>query len=246
MKNFNIITIFPDLIEYFSKTGFIKGASLKKLITINNINLRNYSEDKNLKVDDKTYGGGPGMVLQYQPIQKAISSIKNKGHIIYLSPQGKVLTQSKLHKLSNYNNLTLLCGRYEGIDERIFDDFIDEEISIGNYVVSGGEVSAMVLLEGIIRLLPGAIDDLESIKNDSFQNGLLDHPHYTRPDIINGKKIPEVLISGNHQEIEKWRRKNSLGVTWKKRPELLKNVKLSEEDDKLLKEYIAEHEANEN
>ena len=246
MKNFNIITIFPDLIEYFSKTGFIKRASLKKLITINNINLRNYSEDKNLKVDDKTYGGGPGMVLQYQPIQKAISSIKNKGHIIYLSPQGKVLTQSKLHKLSNYNNLTLLCGRYEGIDERIFDDFIDEEISIGNYVVSGGEVSAMVLLEGIIRLLPGAIDDLESIKNDSFQNGLLDHPHYTRPDIINGKKIPEVLISGNHQEIEKWRRKNSLGVTWKKRPELLKNVKLSEEDDKLLKEYIAEHEANEN
>ncbi len=246
MKNFNIITIFPDLIEYFSKTGFIKRASLKKLITINNINLRNYSEDKNLKVDDKTYGGGPGMVLQYQPIQKAISSINNKGHIIYLSPQGKVLTQSKLHKLSNYNNLTLLCGRYEGIDERIFDDFIDEEISIGNYVVSGGEVSAMVLLEGIIRLLPGAIDDLESIKNDSFQNGLLDHPHYTRPDIINGKKIPEVLISGNHQEIEKWRRKNSLGVTWKKRPELLKNVKLSEEDDKLLKEYIAEHEANEN
>tara|TARA_B100001996_G_scaffold377179_1_gene359420 strand:- start:2785 stop:3525 length:741 start_codon:yes stop_codon:yes gene_type:complete len=246
MKNFNIITIFPDLIEYFSKTGFIKRASLKKLITINNINLRNYSEDKNLKVDDKTYGGGPGMVLQYQPIQKAISSIKNKGHIIYLSPQGKVLTQSKLHKLSNYNNLTLLCGRYEGIDERVFDDFIDEEISIGNYVVSGGEVSAMVLLEGIIRLLPGAIDDLESIKNDSFQNGLLDHPHYTRPDIINGKKIPEVLISGNHQEIEKWRRKNSLGVTWKKRPELLKNVKLSEEDDKLLKEYIAEHEANEN
>jgi len=246
MKNFNIITIFPDLIEYFSKTGFIKRASLKKLITINNINLRNYSEDKNLKVDDKTYGGGPGMVLQYQPIQKAISSINNKGHIIYLSPQGKVLTQSKLHKLSNYNNLTLLCGRYEGIDERVFDDFIDEEISIGNYVVSGGEVSAMVLLEGIIRLLPGAIDDLESIKNDSFQNGLLDHPHYTRPDIINGKKIPEVLISGNHQEIEKWRRKNSLGVTWKKRPELLKNVKLSEEDDKLLKEYIAEHEANEN
>jgi tRNA (guanine37-N1)-methyltransferase len=186
------------------------------------------------------------MVLQYQPVQKAISSLRNKGRVVYLSPQGKVLTQSKLHELSNYDDLTLLCGRYEGIDERIFDDLIDEEVSIGNYVISGGEVPAMVLLEGIIRLLPGAVDDSESIKRDSFQNGLLDYPHYTRPDIIDGKKTPEVLIRGNHQEIEKWRKKNSLGATWGKRRELLKNVKLSEEDDKLLKEYIAEHEGNEN
>ena len=245
MKHFNIITIFPDLIESFAKTGFIKRASLKKLITINNMNLRDYSEDKSLKVDDKVYGGGPGMVLQYQPVQKAISSLRNKGRVVYLSPQGKVLTQSKLNELSNYDDLTLLCGRYEGIDERIFDDLIDEEVSIGNYVISGGEVPAMVLLEGITRLLPGAVDDSESIKRDSFQNGLLDYPHYTRPDIIDGKKTPEVLISGNHQEIEKWRKKNSLGATWEKRRELLKNVKLSEEDDKLLKEYIAEHEGNE-
>jgi len=246
MKRFNIITIFPELIESFTKTGFIKRAILKKLITINYINLRNYSEDKNLKVDDKAYGGGPGMVLQYQPIQKAISSLSNKGRVIYLSPQGKVLTQPKLHTLSNYDDLTLLCGRYEGIDERIFNSFIDEEISIGDYVISGGEVPAMVLLEGIIRVLPGTVDDSESIKRDSFQNGLLDYPHYTRPDVIDGKQTPEVLISGNHQEIEKWRKKNSLGATWKKRPELLKNVKLSKEDDKLLKEYIAEHEGNEN
>ena len=246
MKNFNIITIFPDLIKSFTKTGFIKRAILKKLITINNINLREYSEDKNSKVDDKAYGGGPGMVLQYQPVQKAISKLNNKGHVVYLSPQGQVLTQSKLNKLSSYDNLTFLCGRYEGIDERIINSFIDEEVSIGDYVISGGEVSAMVLLEGIIRLLPGVVDDSESIKQDSFQNGLLDYPHYTRPDIIDGKKTPEVLVSGNHQEIEKWRKKNSLGATWKKRPELLKNVKLSKEDDKLLKEYIAEHESNEN
>ena len=246
MKNFNIITIFPDLIKSFTKVGFIKRAILKKLITINNINLREYSEDKNSKVDDKAYGGGPGMVLQYQPVQKAISKLNNKGHVVYLSPQGQVLTQSKLNKLSSYDNLTFLCGRYEGIDERIINSFIDEEVSIGDYVISGGEVSAMVLLEGIIRLLPGVVDDSESIKQDSFQNGLLDYPHYTRPDIIDGKKTPEVLVSGNHQEIEKWRKKNSLGVTWKKRPELLKNVKLSKEDDKLLKEYIAEHESNEN
>ena len=181
------------------------------------------------------------MVLQYAPIKNGIDSINNPGHIISLSPQGSLLTQSKLNELSKMNDLTFICGRYEGLDQRIIDNLVDEEVSIGDYVISGGESACMVLIEGITRLLPGSVDDYESIEQDSFQNGILDYPHYTRPDDIDGFKIPPVLLSGNHDLIEKWRRKHALGATWLKRPDLLKNVKLSKEDDKLLKEYIAEY-----
>jgi tRNA (guanine37-N1)-methyltransferase len=162
-----------------------------------------------------------------------------------LSPQGKPLTQQKLKNLSLKDNLTILCGRYEGVDQRVIDNLVDEEVSIGDYVISGGESASMVLIEGIARLIPGVVDDIESIKQDSFQAGVLDHPHYTKPENIKGMAIPDVLISGNHQKIEIWRRKHALGATWLKRPELLKNVKLSKEDDKLLKEYILEHKQNE-
>ena len=185
------------------------------------------------------------MVLQYPPIKSAIHNLKDRGHIVYLSPQGQVLTQEKLNSLSSFNQITFLCGRYEGIDQRVLDELVDEEISLGDYVISGGEIGCMAIIEGITRLIPGAIDDLESVKQDSFQNGILDHPHYTRPDNIDGKKVPEVLSSGDHGRIAKWRKKQALGVTWTKRPELLKNVKLSKEDDKLLKEYIAEFKENE-
>ena len=162
-----------------------------------------------------------------------------------MSPQGKPLTQQKLKNLSLEDNLTILCGRYEGVDQRVIDNLVDEEVSIGDYVISGGESACMVLMEGITRLIPGVVDDIESIKQDSFQAGILDHPHYTKPENIEGMAIPDVLASGNHQKIEIWRRKHALGATWLKRPELLKNVKLSKEDDKLLKEYILEHEQNE-
>jgi len=242
--NYNIITIFPDLIDSFSDTGFIKRSVKNNIININIINLRDYSANKHKKVDDKTYGGGPGMVMQYQPIYDAIKNIKDSGPIIYLSPQGEPLTQAKLKKLASKENLTLLCGRYEGVDQRAVDDLVDEEISLGDYVISGGESASMVLLEGITRLIPGTVDDEESINQDSFQAGILDHPHYTKPEKINGMKIPDVLISGNHEKIEIWRRKQALGLTWRKRPELLKNVKLSKEDDKLLKEYILENKEN--
>ena len=242
--NYNIITIFPNLINSFSDTGFIKRSIKNDIININIINLREYSANKHKRVDDKTYGGGPGMVMQYKPIYDAIKNIKDSGLIIYLSPQGEPLTQVKLKKLASEENLTILCGRYEGIDQRVVDDLVDEEISLGDYVISGGESASMVLLEGITRLIPGVVDDEESIKQDSFQSGILDHPHYTKPEEINGMKIPDVLISGNHEKIEIWRRKQALGLTWRKRPELLKNVKLSKEDDKLLKEYILENKEN--
>ena len=241
---FNIITIFPDLINSFSDIAFIHRAITKKLIDIQSINLRNFSEDKHNRVDDKVYGGGPGMVLKYEPIKKAILSLKNKGKVIYLTPQGKPLNQKRLKSLADLDNLTFLCGRYEGIDERIIKEFVDEEISLGDYVISGGEIASMVIIEGITRLLPGVVDDYESINQDSFQKGILDFPHYTRPDNIDNHTIPEVLLSGNHTEIKKWRRKQSLGATWHKRPELLKKVKLSEEDDRLLKEYISEFKEN--
>ena len=244
MMNYNIITIFPDLIEAFSDTGFIKRSVKNNIISINIINLREYSANKHKRIDDKTYGGGPGMVMQYQPISDAIENIKDSGPIIYLSPQGEPLTQAKLKKLAFEESITLLCGRYEGIDQRVIDDLVDEEISLGDYVISGGESASMVLLEGITRLIPGTVDDEESINQDSFQAGILDHPHYTKPEEINGMKIPDVLTSGNHEKVEIWRRKQALGLTWLKRPELLKNVKLSKEDDKLLKEYILENKEN--
>ena len=239
--NYNILTIFPGLIDTFSKTGFIKKSLNKGIINLNLVNIRNYSDDIHHRVDDKVYGGGPGMILKYPPIEKAIRDIKDKGHILYLSPQGKILNQKKLQELSNYKDLTFICGRYEGVDQRVIDELVDEEISIGDYVVSGGEIPCMAVMEGITRLLPGAVDDFESVKQDSFQDGILDYPHYTRPEEANGHKIPDVLSSGNHENIDKWRKKQALGATWLKRRELLKNVKLSEEDDKLLKEYIAEY-----
>ncbi len=243
--NYNIITIFPELVNMFAKTGFIKRAIEKDYIDMNIIDLRSYSSNKHNRIDDKSYGGGPGMVMQYEPINSSIKDIENKGSVLYLSPQGKPLTQQKLKNLSLEDNLTILCGRYEGVDQRVIDNLVDEEVSIGDYVISGGESASMVLMEGITRLIPGVVDDIESIKQDSFQAGILDHPHYTKPENIKGMAIPDVLVSGNHQKIEIWRRKHALGATWLKRPELLKNVKLSKEDDKLLKEYILEHKQNE-
>ena len=199
---YNIITIFPELINAFANVGFIKHSVKKNIISINSIDLRKYTDNKHNRVDDKSYGGGPGMVLQYEPIAKSIKEIKDSGPVIYLSPQGETLTQSKLKTLSLKNNLTILCGRYEGVDQRILDKFVDEELSLGDYVISGGETASMVLVEGISRLIPGVVEDIESIKRDSFQNGILDYPHFTKPEEIDHMKKPDILISGNHEKIE--------------------------------------------
>ena len=246
MRTFNFITIFPDLINNFLKYGLVSRAIEKKIIEINTIYLRDFSDDSNLRIDDKSYGGGPGMVMRYKPVEDALKSIKRKSYVIYLSPQGSKLNQYKISELTKVKNLTFLCGRYEGYDQRVADDLVDEQISLGDYVISGGELPSLILLEGITRLLPNVANDIDSILNDSFTDNLLDYPHYTRPESINGHEVPDVLLSGNHNEIAKWRRKQSLGITWKNRPDLLKNVKLSIEDDKLLKEYINESKENEN
>ena len=246
MRTFNFITIFPDLINNFLKYGLVNRAIEKKIIEINTIYLRDFSDDSNLRIDDKSYGGGPGMVMRYKPVEDALKSITRKSYVIYLSPHGSKLDQHKISELTKAQNLTFLCGRYEGYDQRVVDDLVDEQISLGDYVISGGELPSLILLEGITRLLPNVANDLDSILNDSFTDNLLDYPHYTRPESINGHEVPDVLLSGNHNEIAKWRRKQSLGITWKNRPDLLKNVKLSIEDDKLLKEYINESKKNEN
>ena len=246
MRTFNFITIFPDLINNFLKYGLVNRAIERKIIEINTIYLRDFSDDSNLRIDDKSYGGGPGMVMRYKPVEDALKSITRKSYVIYLSPHGSKLDQHKISELTKAQNLTFLCGRYEGYDQRVVDDLVDEQISLGDYVISGGELPSLILLEGITRLLPNVANDLDSILNDSFTDNLLDYPHYTRPELINGHEVPDVLLSGNHNEIAKWRRKQSLGITWKNRPDLLKNVKLSIEDDKLLKEYINESKENDN
>lgn len=246
MKIFNVITIFPELIQNFLQYGLVNRAIKKNLVEINTINLRDFSDDPNLRVDDKSYGGGPGMVMKYMPVYSALDSIKKTSYRICLSPHGNKLDQDKISDLTRMDNITFLCGRYEGYDQRVIEDLIDEQISIGDYVISGGELPALILIEGITRLVPNVANDIDSIVNDSFTENLLDYPHYTRPESIKGNKVPDVLLSGDHVEISKWRRKQSLGITWKIRPDLLKNVKLSIEDDKLLKEYIIEIKKNEN
>ena len=245
MNQFNIITIYPNFFESFCKYGLIKKAIEKKVISINSIDLRLYTNDKHQRVDLKTYGGGPGMVIQYQPVRDCLD-VNKIGKCYLLSPQGKTLSQKKLIDISKEEAVTFLCGRYEGLDQRIIDNLIDEEISVGDYVLSGGEIPAATIIEGVTRLLPGVADDIGSIINDSFYNGILDHPHYTKPELIDNKSVPEVLLSGNHQDIATWRRRQALGVTFLKRPELLKNVKLTEEDDRLLQEFIADTKKDDN
>ncbi len=243
MKLFNLLTVYPKFFESFKNYGLIKKGLDRNLIAVNIIDIRDFTSDKHKRVDFRPIGGGPGMIIQYEPVREALNQI-SRTKIILLSPQGKPLTQSKLIQLSAENNITFICGRYEGVDERIIENLIDEEISIGDYVLSGGEMPASIIVEGITRLIPGVAENIESIENDSFNNNLLDYPHYTKPNKIDGMAVPDILLSGNHQEIRRWRRKQSLGMTYLKRPDLLKNVYLSKEDDRLLQEFIAEHKVN--
>ena len=242
MNIYNILTVYPEFFDSFNNHGLVKKGLNNKLIDINIYNLRDYTDDKHKRVDFKTYGGGPGMVLQYQPVKNALEAI-NSGKCYFLSPQGNILSQKKLDDMSKEKNITLLCGRYEGVDQRIIDNLVDEEISIGNYVLSGGELPAACIIEGITRLIPGIAENIESINNDSFSDQILDYPHYTKPESVDKLNVPKVLLSGDHREIELWRRKQSLGFTMLKRPELLKNVNLSKEDDRLLQEFISEKKA---
>ena len=232
---FSVLTLFPEMFDCL-KQSIIGKAEEKNLININVINMRDFSKDKHKKVDDTPYGGGAGMVIKPDIVYDSFKSIKdNKAKVIYLSPQGKKLKQEEVERLSKEEHLILLCGHYEGIDQRVLDEIVNEEISIGDYVLTGGELPAMVLIDSVSRYIEGVLDE-ESIKEESFSNNMLEYPQYTRPEIFLNQKVPEVLLSGHHENIRKWRRKESLKNTYKKRPELLKNIELSKEDIKILNE----------
>ena len=226
---FDILTLFPEMFEPI-KTSIIGKATEKGIIDINLINIRDFSEDKHNKVDDTPYGGGAGMVMKPDVVYSAYNSIKAEdAKVIYMSPQGKKLNQKKVEELSKENHLIILCGHYEGIDQRVLDKIVDEEISIGDYVLTGGEIPAMVLIDSVSRYIDGVISN-ESVSEESFSNGLLEYPQYTRPEVFMGEKVPEVLLSGHHENINKWRRQESLKNTLKKRPELLDDIELTEKE----------------
>ena len=218
---FDVLTLFPEMFEILNQS-IIGKAIEKKLIDINLINIRDFSKDKHKKVDDTPYGGGAGMVMKPDVVYDAYKSINDKNaKVIYMSPQGKELNQKKVEELSKESHLIILCGHYEGIDQRVLDKIVDEEISIGDYVLTGGEIPAMVLIDSVSRYVKGVLKE-DSIKEESFSNGLLEYPQYTRPEEFEGMKVPEVLLSGHHENIDKWRKEKSLEITKKKRPDILK------------------------
>jgi len=241
----DVITLFPELVQAVIQHGVVGRAADNKLLTLKLWNPRDFTKDKHRTVDDRPYGGGPGMLMKVEPLQACISAVRLQSpdaKLVYLSPQGKLIRQKLINEVVQWQNLILLCGRYEGIDERILQQEVDEEWSIGDYVISGGELAAMVCIDAITRQIPGALGHHDSAELDSFSAGLLDCPHYTRPEIINGLKVPEVLLNGNHKLIQDWRDKMALGKTWKNRPDLLEQTELNERQKVLLKEFIAEFE----
>lgn len=231
----DILTLFPDFFTILDKWSIIGRAVDRNIIKIETTNIRDFSENKHKKVDDYPYGGGPGMIMTPQPIFDSINKVKEgNSKVIYLSPRGTKLNQELLNSLSKEKHLILLCGHYEGIDSRIVDNYIDEEISIGDYVLSGGEIPAMVLIDGITRLLPGVLSSESSYEDESHYKGLLEYPQYTRPDNFKGYKVPDVLLSGNHEEIRKWRKIQSIKATKLIRPDLLSDYKLDKEELELI------------
>lgn len=235
----NIMTLFPEMCEAVLSESIIGRAREKGLVEINCINIRDYTEDKHRRVDDAPYGGGMGMLMQIQPIVDCYKSIceksENKNHLIYMSPCGKTLTQARVKELSELDEITILCGHYEGIDQRIIDTIVDEQISIGDYVLTGGELPAMVLSDSIARMLEGVLPNDEAKEMESHYNGLLEYPQYTRPFEWNGMTVPEILISGHHGNIEKWKREQSLLMTAKHRPDMLEKAELTEKDKEFLR-----------
>lgn len=217
---FDVLTLFPEMFETMKQSIFGK-AMEKGIVTMNTVNIRDFSKDKHKKVDDTPYGGGAGMVMMPDVVYSAYQSIEAKdAKVIYMSPQGKTLSQKKVEELAKQDHLIILCGHYEGIDQRVLDKIVDEEISIGDYVLTGGEIPAMVLMDSVSRYVEGVLKQ-DSIKEESFTNGLLEYPQYTRPETFEGQKVPEILLTGHHENIEKWRKEQSLRITKQKRPDLL-------------------------
>jgi len=246
----SIVTLFPEMFAAITENGITSRSIKNGLVDLAFYNPRDYTNDSHRTVDGRPYGGGPGMVMMVQPLRDAIQAANvdqdNKSHRICLTPQGRRLDQAGLKELLEHENLVLVAGRYEGIDERVLEQDIDEEWSIGDYVISGGELAAMVVIDGLIRMMPGALGHEDSASEDSFYEGLLDHPHYTRPvetGRLEDEDVPKVLLSGNHSEIERWRLKQSLGRTWLRRPDLLEKRSLIDEEKNLLDEFIREQKS---
>lgn len=247
-RRFDVVTIFPEMFSALREYGISRRAVERKLWQLQCWNPRDFTSDLHRTVDDRPYGGGPGMVMLAEPLTQTLAAAKaaqqaqngQAGRVIYLSPQGKPLNHATVVRLAAEPGLILLCGRYEGIDQRLIDAAVDEEVSVGDFVVSGGELPAMLLMDAIIRLLPGALNDADSAQEDSFVAGLLDCPHYTRPEEFRGDRVPAVLMSGNHADIRRWRLKQALGQTWRKRPDLLSRLTLGREENSLLEEFKRE------
>ena len=248
LRHYTVITIFPDFINAFRRVGIVRKACDQGLVGIDAVNPREFTQDARRTVDDTPYGGGPGMVMLAEPLGRALESLRHAvapaPHVVGLSPQGRRLDERGLTELQQHSHLAFLAGRYEGIDERVVERHVDSEWSLGDFVMSGGEIAAMAIIDALVRRLPGVLGDSRSAMEDSFAAGLLDHPHYSRPEIVDGMAVPSVLLSGNHAEIDRWRRKQALGRTWLRRPELLALAPLSGGDRKLLDEFLEALQGN--
>jgi len=239
-----VVSIFPEMVGQVGEYGVVGRARERGLLSLSCDNPRDYTKDVHRTVDDRPYGGGPGMVMKYEPAAKAIRAARQRlpegSLVVCLTPQGRVFDQETARRYAALPGLILLAGRYEGIDERLVEDEVDEELSLGDFVLSGGEIAAMAVVDAVARLLPGVLGDEESAVQESFEDGLLDHPHYTRPEDIEGKRVPAVLLSGDHARIARWRYKQALGRTYLRRPDLVKKMNLDSEQRKLLDEFLKE------
>jgi tRNA (guanine37-N1)-methyltransferase len=240
---FDVVTLFPEMFAAITASGITSRALETGLYSLTTWNPRDFTTDNYRTVDDRPYGGGPGMVMLPEPLERTLDAVKSAGggRVVYLTPQGRKLEHRRVMELVGEKALTLLCGRYEGVDERLLARRVDEEVSIGDFVLSGGEVAAMALVDAVVRQLPGALGDQASALEESFADGLLDCPQYTRPELYAGARVPEVLLSGHHENIRRWRLKQALGRTWLRRPDLLEAKKLGAEERKLLDEFQREH-----
>ncbi|MDH3350532.1 MAG: tRNA (guanosine(37)-N1)-methyltransferase TrmD [Gammaproteobacteria bacterium] len=239
-----VVSLFPELVGQVCEYGVVGRAVERQLLSLQCENPRDFAEDVHRTVDDRPYGGGPGMVLKYEPTARAIRQAKDSlpagSPVICLSPQGKVFDQVDARRFAGLQGFVLLAGRYEGIDERLIESEVDEELSLGDFVLSGGEIAAMAVIDAVVRLLPGVLGDAASAMQDSFMDGLLDHPHYTRPELVAGQRVPAVLLSGDHARIARWRQKQALGRSFLRRPDLLEKLDLDQEQRKLLDEFLKE------
>ena len=239
-----VVSLFPEMVGQVTDYGVVGRAKERNLLTLHCENPRDHADDVHRTVDDRPYGGGPGMVLKYEPTAKAIHAAKQvlpeNCPVVCLSPQGAVFDQAAAQRFAGLPGMVLLAGRYEGIDERLIECEVDEELSLGDFVLSGGEIAAMAVIDAVARLLPGVLGDEESAAQDSFMQGLLDHPHYTRPESVDGEKVPAVLLSGDHARIARWRYKQALGRSFLRRPDLVEKLDLSNEQQKLLDEFLKE------